>query len=206
MWFVSLIYADCFFLFVGKFYCKPHYCYRLSGLAQRKRPAPAPAPANPKVRFNIPLLLYINKQLKFIQMYFVLFIGAPDVSGNPQRSGRPRPNHKFSDPCGTPALRYPPFLYRPCPVPLSRSTGLPAFVAASNVLDSPPGGAQSFRFPFPPHLLHISSLLLYSQHPAQYSLAWTLQPMSRPGTSRPHMLWLPVMLCLLCVPWWCHND
>uniref|UniRef100_A0A8C2IRC0 F-actin monooxygenase n=1 Tax=Cyprinus carpio TaxID=7962 RepID=A0A8C2IRC0_CYPCA len=23
----------------GKFYCKPHYCYRLSGLAQRKRPA-----------------------------------------------------------------------------------------------------------------------------------------------------------------------
>ncbi|XP_057203679.1 protein-methionine sulfoxide oxidase mical3a isoform X3 [Triplophysa rosa] len=30
----------------GKFYCKPHYCYRLSGLAQRKRPAPAPA--NPK--------------------------------------------------------------------------------------------------------------------------------------------------------------
>uniref|UniRef100_A0A673LMV9 F-actin monooxygenase n=1 Tax=Sinocyclocheilus rhinocerous TaxID=307959 RepID=A0A673LMV9_9TELE len=34
----------------GKFYCKPHYCYRLSGLAQRKRPAPAAAaPVNPKV-------------------------------------------------------------------------------------------------------------------------------------------------------------
>uniref|UniRef100_A0A673GQW8 F-actin monooxygenase n=1 Tax=Sinocyclocheilus rhinocerous TaxID=307959 RepID=A0A673GQW8_9TELE len=34
----------------GKFYCKPHYCYRLSGLAQRKRPAPAaPAPVNAKV-------------------------------------------------------------------------------------------------------------------------------------------------------------
>ncbi|XP_067246174.1 protein-methionine sulfoxide oxidase mical3a isoform X30 [Chanodichthys erythropterus] len=32
----------------GKFYCKPHYCYRLSGLAQRKRPAPAAAPSNPK--------------------------------------------------------------------------------------------------------------------------------------------------------------
>nr|XP_055030906.1 protein-methionine sulfoxide oxidase mical3a isoform X17 [Misgurnus anguillicaudatus] len=32
----------------GKFYCKPHYCYRLSGQAQRKRPAPAPAPLNPK--------------------------------------------------------------------------------------------------------------------------------------------------------------
>ncbi|XP_052008871.1 protein-methionine sulfoxide oxidase mical3a isoform X1 [Xyrauchen texanus] len=32
----------------GKFYCKPHYCYRQSGLAQRKRPAPAPAPVNPK--------------------------------------------------------------------------------------------------------------------------------------------------------------
>lgn len=27
---------------VGKFYCKPHYCYRLSGYAQRKRPAVAP--------------------------------------------------------------------------------------------------------------------------------------------------------------------
>ncbi|XP_054982724.1 F-actin-monooxygenase MICAL3 isoform X4 [Sorex araneus] len=26
----------------GKFYCKPHYCYRLSGSAQRKRPALAP--------------------------------------------------------------------------------------------------------------------------------------------------------------------
>ncbi|XDV29057.1 hypothetical protein PO909_032236 [Leuciscus waleckii] len=32
----------------GKFYCKPHYCYRLSGLAQRKRPAPATAPSIPK--------------------------------------------------------------------------------------------------------------------------------------------------------------
>ncbi|KAI1883350.1 hypothetical protein AGOR_G00230520 [Albula goreensis] len=28
----------------GKFYCKPHYCYRLSGQAQRKRPAPTVAP------------------------------------------------------------------------------------------------------------------------------------------------------------------
>ncbi|KAM9293026.1 F-actin-monooxygenase MICAL3 isoform 4-T4 [Morus bassanus] len=26
----------------GKFYCKPHYCYRLSGYAQRKRPAMGP--------------------------------------------------------------------------------------------------------------------------------------------------------------------
>uniref|UniRef100_A0A671S4Z0 F-actin monooxygenase n=1 Tax=Sinocyclocheilus anshuiensis TaxID=1608454 RepID=A0A671S4Z0_9TELE len=58
----------------GKFYCKPHYCYRLSGLAQRKRP----------------------------------------------RS-----------------------------VPLSGSRGHPALVAASNVLDPPPGGAQSLRFSFP---------------------------------------------------------
>lgn len=32
----------CFFLSAGKFYCKPHYCYRLSGYAQRKRPAVAP--------------------------------------------------------------------------------------------------------------------------------------------------------------------
>ncbi|KAL2093732.1 hypothetical protein ACEWY4_011044 [Coilia grayii] len=26
----------------GKFYCKPHYCYRASGQGQKKRPAPAP--------------------------------------------------------------------------------------------------------------------------------------------------------------------
>ncbi|KAF7698949.1 hypothetical protein HF521_003691 [Silurus meridionalis] len=32
----------------GKFYCKPHYCYRLSGQAQRKRPAPPAAPLQPK--------------------------------------------------------------------------------------------------------------------------------------------------------------
>ncbi|XP_066541219.1 protein-methionine sulfoxide oxidase mical3a [Hoplias malabaricus] len=32
----------------GKFYCKPHYCYRLSGQAQRKRPAPAAAPLHVK--------------------------------------------------------------------------------------------------------------------------------------------------------------
>ncbi|XP_053355819.1 protein-methionine sulfoxide oxidase mical3a isoform X25 [Clarias gariepinus] len=32
----------------GKFYCKPHYCYRLSGQAQRKRPAPQAAPLQPK--------------------------------------------------------------------------------------------------------------------------------------------------------------
>uniref|UniRef100_A0A3Q3E5J2 F-actin monooxygenase n=1 Tax=Labrus bergylta TaxID=56723 RepID=A0A3Q3E5J2_9LABR len=31
-----------------KFYCKPHYCYRLSGYAQRKRPAPSPAPITAK--------------------------------------------------------------------------------------------------------------------------------------------------------------
>ncbi|XP_077938149.1 protein-methionine sulfoxide oxidase mical3a-like isoform X2 [Gasterosteus aculeatus] len=32
----------------GKFYCKPHYCYRLSGYAQRKRPAPSPGPITAK--------------------------------------------------------------------------------------------------------------------------------------------------------------
>ncbi|KAM9571977.1 protein-methionine sulfoxide oxidase mical3a-like isoform 9-T9 [Salvelinus alpinus] len=32
----------------GKFYCKPHYCYRLSGQAQRKRPAPLRALLNAK--------------------------------------------------------------------------------------------------------------------------------------------------------------
>ncbi|XP_062318259.1 protein-methionine sulfoxide oxidase mical3a isoform X35 [Osmerus eperlanus] len=32
----------------GKFYCKPHYCYRLSGQAQRKRPAPTPTTLNDK--------------------------------------------------------------------------------------------------------------------------------------------------------------
>ncbi|KAK5867752.1 hypothetical protein PBY51_012216 [Eleginops maclovinus] len=32
----------------GKFYCKPHFCYRLSGYAQRKRPAPPPTPITAK--------------------------------------------------------------------------------------------------------------------------------------------------------------
>ncbi|XP_055365631.1 protein-methionine sulfoxide oxidase mical3a isoform X33 [Betta splendens] len=32
----------------GKFYCKPHYCYRVSGYAQRKRPAPSPVPSSAK--------------------------------------------------------------------------------------------------------------------------------------------------------------
>ncbi|KAJ3595805.1 hypothetical protein NHX12_002219 [Muraenolepis orangiensis] len=32
----------------GKFYCKPHYCYRSSGQGQRKRPAPSPIAARPK--------------------------------------------------------------------------------------------------------------------------------------------------------------
>lgn len=103
--------------------------------------------------------------------FFVVVIGAPGVGGNPQHSGRPRPSHNFSGPCGTPALRYPPFLFRPCPVSLSRSRGHPALVATSDVLDPPPGGAQSLRFSFPPRLLRLSALLLYSQHPAQYSLA-----------------------------------
>uniref|UniRef100_A0A4W5P6R8 F-actin monooxygenase n=1 Tax=Hucho hucho TaxID=62062 RepID=A0A4W5P6R8_9TELE len=38
----------------GKFYCKPHYCYRLSGQAQRKRPAPTPALLNAKVLLTHP--------------------------------------------------------------------------------------------------------------------------------------------------------
>ncbi|CAL8292395.1 unnamed protein product [Boreogadus saida] len=33
----------------GKFYCKPHYCYRSSGQGQRKRPAPSPALPRPKI-------------------------------------------------------------------------------------------------------------------------------------------------------------
>uniref|UniRef100_A0A671YXQ9 F-actin monooxygenase n=1 Tax=Sparus aurata TaxID=8175 RepID=A0A671YXQ9_SPAAU len=37
----------------GKFYCKPHYCYRLSGYAQRKRPAPSPAPITAKVPVHV---------------------------------------------------------------------------------------------------------------------------------------------------------
>ncbi|XP_035281292.1 protein-methionine sulfoxide oxidase mical3b isoform X2 [Anguilla anguilla] len=32
----------------GKFYCKPHYCYRQSGHTQRKRPAPTVAPPTAK--------------------------------------------------------------------------------------------------------------------------------------------------------------
>lgn len=44
-------------LSLGKFYCKPHYCYRLSGYAQRKRPAPSPAAVTTKV----PVLVYLLK-------------------------------------------------------------------------------------------------------------------------------------------------
>uniref|UniRef100_A0A3P9QB45 F-actin monooxygenase n=1 Tax=Poecilia reticulata TaxID=8081 RepID=A0A3P9QB45_POERE len=36
----------------GKFYCKPHFCYRLSGYAQRKRPAPSPSPAPVSAKEN----------------------------------------------------------------------------------------------------------------------------------------------------------
>ncbi|KAG2460247.1 MICA3 monooxygenase, partial [Polypterus senegalus] len=35
----------------GKFYCKPHYCYRISGYAQRKRPAVTPLTAKVIVLF-----------------------------------------------------------------------------------------------------------------------------------------------------------
>lgn len=41
----------------GKFYCKPHYCYRLSGYAQRKRPAPSAAPVTAKVH----IFIYLKK-------------------------------------------------------------------------------------------------------------------------------------------------
>ncbi|XP_035521618.1 LOW QUALITY PROTEIN: protein-methionine sulfoxide oxidase mical3a [Morone saxatilis] len=41
----------------GKFYCKPHYCYRLSGYAQRKRPAPSPAPITAKLSSSVFLYL-----------------------------------------------------------------------------------------------------------------------------------------------------
>uniref|UniRef100_A0A3Q0RSC0 F-actin monooxygenase n=1 Tax=Amphilophus citrinellus TaxID=61819 RepID=A0A3Q0RSC0_AMPCI len=40
----------------GKFYCKPHYCYRLSGYAQRKRPAPSESlmPQTPTATVDAP--------------------------------------------------------------------------------------------------------------------------------------------------------
>uniref|UniRef100_A0A8C3A0Q0 F-actin monooxygenase n=1 Tax=Cyclopterus lumpus TaxID=8103 RepID=A0A8C3A0Q0_CYCLU len=37
----------------GKFYCKPHFCYRLSGYAQRKRPAPSPTQIIAKVPVSV---------------------------------------------------------------------------------------------------------------------------------------------------------
>uniref|UniRef100_A0A452GMJ0 F-actin monooxygenase n=1 Tax=Gopherus agassizii TaxID=38772 RepID=A0A452GMJ0_9SAUR len=40
--FSLLLLSPPFVLTAGKFYCKPHYCYRLSGYAQRKRPAVCP--------------------------------------------------------------------------------------------------------------------------------------------------------------------
>lgn len=55
---------------VGKFYCKPHYCYRLSGQAQRKRPAPpAAAPLQPKVNidasFNFFRCLFTCRKMQY---------------------------------------------------------------------------------------------------------------------------------------------
>lgn len=44
-----LLFSYSFFYSPGKFYCKPHFCYRVSGYAQRKRPAPPPAPVTAKV-------------------------------------------------------------------------------------------------------------------------------------------------------------
>uniref|UniRef100_A0A8C7M8N6 F-actin monooxygenase n=1 Tax=Oncorhynchus kisutch TaxID=8019 RepID=A0A8C7M8N6_ONCKI len=42
----------------GKFYCKPHYCYRLSGQAQRKRPAPTSALLNTKA--SLPVMVTVD--------------------------------------------------------------------------------------------------------------------------------------------------
>uniref|UniRef100_A0A8C8HUX9 F-actin monooxygenase n=1 Tax=Oncorhynchus tshawytscha TaxID=74940 RepID=A0A8C8HUX9_ONCTS len=45
----------------GKFYCKPHYCYRLSGQAQRKRPAPTSALLNTKDnQASLPVMVTVD--------------------------------------------------------------------------------------------------------------------------------------------------
>lgn len=61
----------CVFTLVGKFYCKPHYCYRLSGLAQRKRPAPAAAaaPVNPKVLTSL-VSVFGEKSVFLSELFF----------------------------------------------------------------------------------------------------------------------------------------
>uniref|UniRef100_A0A8C3VDS2 F-actin monooxygenase n=1 Tax=Catharus ustulatus TaxID=91951 RepID=A0A8C3VDS2_CATUS len=41
----------------GKFYCKPHYCYRVSGYAQRKRPAVGPLSAKVTHYFHLTFFL-----------------------------------------------------------------------------------------------------------------------------------------------------
>uniref|UniRef100_A0A8C2IQ09 F-actin monooxygenase n=1 Tax=Cyprinus carpio TaxID=7962 RepID=A0A8C2IQ09_CYPCA len=53
----------------GKFYCKPHYCYRLSGLAQRKRPA-APAPVNAKVLTSL-VSEFVENQCLYQQVFLL---------------------------------------------------------------------------------------------------------------------------------------
>nr|XP_029523544.1 protein-methionine sulfoxide oxidase mical3a-like isoform X19 [Oncorhynchus nerka] len=45
----------------GKFYCKPHYCYRLSGQAQRKRPAPTSTLLNTKDnQASLPVMVTVD--------------------------------------------------------------------------------------------------------------------------------------------------
>uniref|UniRef100_A0A673LMZ1 F-actin monooxygenase n=1 Tax=Sinocyclocheilus rhinocerous TaxID=307959 RepID=A0A673LMZ1_9TELE len=59
----------------GKFYCKPHYCYRLSGLAQRKRPAPAAAaPVNPKVLTSLASVFGERSMFCFVFYQRVVFL------------------------------------------------------------------------------------------------------------------------------------
>uniref|UniRef100_A0A8C5DUB5 F-actin monooxygenase n=1 Tax=Gouania willdenowi TaxID=441366 RepID=A0A8C5DUB5_GOUWI len=50
----------------GKFYCKPHYCYRLSGYAQRKRPAPSPAPIRAKLWWLYPAVWSRVRESHFV--------------------------------------------------------------------------------------------------------------------------------------------
>uniref|UniRef100_A0A671SGA7 F-actin monooxygenase n=1 Tax=Sinocyclocheilus anshuiensis TaxID=1608454 RepID=A0A671SGA7_9TELE len=74
----------------GKFYCKPHYCYRLSGLAQRKRPAPAAAaPVNPKVMTSLASVFGERSMFFFFLSEKVNGVTEPSVAkrlkGTPER-------------------------------------------------------------------------------------------------------------------------
>lgn len=172
IWFVFLVYP------AGKFYCKPHYCYRLSGYAQRKRPAPAPAPISTKVFYLFEShcsLIVDNAHLPFAWLsVFLDSPGEPGASLSCSHGGCPWTGDAGSSPLSRAlSLRYPTFLSccGSSALPSGHECGS-AYPPPHVLLDLPPGGTQPLRLSLPVHLLHLPLLLFHHQYPARPPLAW----------------------------------